>query len=87
MRLVNIKLALKKEYEGVTIMRSNIQVGKVIFNASKVESSKYINYYNLGFEELFEIVEEPIEVLEPTIKPVAKPIEDKPKTKRKPTKK
>jgi len=81
------KLKLKEEYKGVIVTRNHMKVGKVTFNANSVKEEQYINFYNLGFEELFIEVEEApkaeLLVEDKLIKPIVTPST---KPKRKPNK-
>jgi len=52
------KLKLKSKYEGLRVTRSDIRIGKITFDANTVKPEHYQNYYDLGFTELFDIVEE-----------------------------
>lgn len=49
---------LKREFEGVTITRKLLHLGIVTFDPAKVNENDYINYANIGFEDLFEDVED-----------------------------
>ena len=51
-------LKLKDKYKGLRVTRSDIRVGKITFDGNSVKEEHYQNYYDLGFTELFEIVEE-----------------------------
>jgi hypothetical protein len=69
------KLKLKSRYEGLKVTRSDIRIGKITFDANTVKPEHYQNYYDLGFTELFEVVEE-----EPKKEIIVE--EEKPKRKR-----
>lgn len=51
-------LKLKDKYKGIRVTRSNITIGKITFDSNSVKEEHYQNYYDLGFTELFELVEE-----------------------------
>ena len=55
----NMTLQLKKEYEGKTVTRTHRLVGNITFDPAKVSTERYKNYYNSGFEDLFDVVPEP----------------------------
>ena len=69
-------LKLKEKYKGLKVTRSNITIGKITFDANSVKEEHYQNYYDLGFTELFDVVEE-------TPKKEIIVEEEKPKRKRK----
>ena len=72
------KLKLKEKYKGLSVTRSDIRVGKITFNANEVKEEHYQNYYDLGFTELFEVVEEPTSVKNTQVEPKKElPYEDK----------
>ena len=51
-------LKLKEKYKGLRVTRNDIRVGKITFDANSVKEEHYQNFYDLGFTELFEVVEE-----------------------------
>lgn len=51
-------LKLKEKYKGLRVTRNDIRVGKITFDANFVKEEHYQNFYDLGFTELFEVVEE-----------------------------
>ena len=55
----NMTLQLKKEYEGKTVTRTHRLVGNITFDPTKASPERYHNYYNSGFEDLFDVVPEP----------------------------
>jgi hypothetical protein len=71
------KLKLKSRYEGLRVTRSDIRIGKITFDANTVKPEHYQNYYDLGFTELFEVIEE-----EPKKEIIVEDKLVKPKTKR-----
>ena len=50
-------IKLKEKYKGIRVTRSNITIGKITFDANSVKEEHYQNYYDLGFTELFEVIE------------------------------
>lgn len=66
-------LKLKKEYEGLRITKNNFIFGKITFDSYTVQPEHYINYYNRGFEDMFDVIED-----EPQPQLL---VEDKPKRK------
>jgi len=64
------KFKLKPEYQGVIVTRTNMSLGQVTFDASKVDEKYFEKYVNLGFGELFE--EEVITPLKSSIKDLPK---------------
>jgi hypothetical protein len=54
---MNIKV--KKQYEGIILTRMILGVGEITFDPNNTSKEHYINFYNLGFDFIFEeIVEE-----------------------------
>lgn len=55
-----MNLELKKQFIGSKIIQQT-KVGQIIFDADIVNKSEYEWYYKNGFENIFEIIEEPIQ--------------------------
>ena len=53
-----MKLKIKKEMKGLVITLNNMSIGQITFDSNKVDEANYINFYNLGFSEIFEVMEE-----------------------------
>jgi len=53
-----MKLKIKEELKGLTITITNMSIGQITFDSNKVDEANYINFYNLGFSEIFEVLEE-----------------------------
>lgn len=70
-----MELRIKPEFDGLTIVRNTLKIGKVIFNTTKVSKSQYINFFKCGFEDVFDIVDEYLEQLEREIKEEPEEIE------------
>jgi len=51
------KLKIKKQYEGLRVTRNDIRVGKITFDGNSVKEEHYQNYYDLGFTEIFAVIE------------------------------
>ena len=51
-----MELKLKPEYTGVTVTKNVFAIGMVTFDSLKVPRDLYINYFNLGFDFIFDIV-------------------------------
>lgn len=50
-------LTLKPEYAGLTLSRIVAEIGfQITFNSLTVPPEYYINYYNLGFKNIFQEV-------------------------------
>jgi hypothetical protein len=49
-------IRLKKEYEGMIIARK-IEYSLITFDSNKILQEHYVNYYNKGFEDIFEVIE------------------------------
>jgi len=49
---------VKKEYEGLIITRNHILVGNITLNTSNVQPHQIKNFETLGFEDVFEEVED-----------------------------
>lgn len=62
-----MKLRLKKQYVGVTISRHYMGLGTITFDTN-VSEEDYINYYNLGFDMLFDEVKETYAKVKTTVK-------------------
>jgi len=52
-----MKLVLKKEFEGTSIKR-----GSIILHTERCLAEHYINYYNNGFKDCFDVIIDPIPV-------------------------
>lgn len=55
-----MKLKIKDEFKGMIVTRNHNRVGKITFDTNRVEEDRYINFFNHGFEEMFDVVDEVI---------------------------
>jgi hypothetical protein len=49
-----MKLKVKEKYRGMIVTRNVPEIGNAIFDPYIIDPEDYINYYNLGFDHLFE---------------------------------
>lgn len=52
------KLKLKEQYKGTIVSRNHNLIGRVTFDTNTVSEDKYLNFYNLGFDQMFDEIEE-----------------------------
>jgi hypothetical protein len=54
-----MNLKVKKQYEGIILTRMVLGVGEITFDPNQTSPEHYINFFNYGFDFIFEeIVEE-----------------------------
>jgi len=59
-------LKLKKEYCGIVISKNIFGIGTVTFDALKIPTEYYQNYFDLGFDTIFDkVAEERIPIKKP----------------------
>lgn len=53
-----MNLRVKKQYEGIILTRMILGVGEITFDPYNTPKENYINFYNLGFDFIFEEIKE-----------------------------
>jgi hypothetical protein len=56
-----MNLRVKKQYEGIILTRMILGVGEITFDPNNTLHEHYINFYNLGFDFIFEEIKEETE--------------------------
>lgn len=53
-----MNIRVKKCYEGIVLTRMLLGQGQVTFDYNNAKKEHYINFYNLGFDFIFEQIKE-----------------------------
>jgi hypothetical protein len=56
-----MNLKVKKQYEGIILTRMVLGVGEITFDPNQTSQEHYINFFNYGFDFIFEEIKEEIQ--------------------------
>jgi hypothetical protein len=56
-----MNIRVKNQYEGIILTRMILGVGQITFDPNNTSKEHYINFYNLGFDFIFEEIKEETE--------------------------